>query len=68
MSTKMEWQKISGEVKFDNPCIHVTEDTENSTIHRYHIDQVLTMIDRKEIADAITIGANYEIKPMLLSK
>jgi len=26
MSTQMEWQKISGEVKYDNPWINVTED------------------------------------------
>jgi len=25
MSTQMEWQKISGEVKYDNPWINITE-------------------------------------------
>jgi len=44
------------------------EDTEVFTIHRYHIDQVLKMIDRKEITDAITIAAIFKVKLMLLSK
>ena len=32
MSTLMEWQKISGEVKYDNNWIHVAEKTEKFTV------------------------------------
>ncbi|MFM8587749.1 MAG: NUDIX domain-containing protein [Bacteroidota bacterium] len=44
------------------------DDTEVFTIHRHHIDEVLQMIDMKEITDAITIAAIFKVKLMLLSK
>jgi hypothetical protein len=43
-------------------------DTEVFTIHRHHIDEVLQMIDMREITDAITIAAIFKVKLMLLSK
>jgi ADP-ribose pyrophosphatase len=44
------------------------EETERFTIHRYHIDEAIKMIERKEITDAITIAAIFKIKLMSLSK
>ena len=44
------------------------EETEIFTIHKYHIDVVLKMIDQKEITDAITIAAILKIKLMMVHK
>ena len=44
------------------------EETEIFTIHKYHIDVVLNMIDQKEITDAITVAAILKIKLMMLHK
>jgi 8-oxo-dGTP pyrophosphatase MutT (NUDIX family) len=44
------------------------EETESFTIHKYHIDVVLRMIDQKEITDAITIAAILKLKLMMLNK
>lgn len=43
------------------------EETEKFTIHTYHIDEVLRMIDNGEITDAITVASILKIKLMLLS-
>lgn len=43
------------------------EETESFTIHKYHIDVVLKMIDRKEITDAITIAAILKLKLLILN-
>lgn len=43
------------------------EETESFTIHKIHIDEVLNMIQRSEITDAITVSAMFKIKLMMMS-
>lgn len=44
------------------------EETESFTIHTYHIDEAIKMIDQKKITDAITVAAILKLKLMLMDK